>query len=132
MKFFLSIKFHEDGSNLNLINSIIKEAKDSGNEMVSIFTDYENNGEKNFEPSELMKITFNAINDCDAFVVDLSEKGVGLGIEAGYAFSKGIPIYIIAKNNSDISDTLKGISRGLFLYSSPSELKEFFSKISSF
>jgi 2'-deoxynucleoside 5'-phosphate N-hydrolase len=129
MKLFLSIKFHEDSSNAELIKNIIANAKSSGNELISIFTDYENNGEKNFTPSELMKITFEAINSCDAMVIEFSEKGVGLGIEAGYAHAKNIPIFVIAKTDSDISDTLKGISKEIFFYESLNDLKEFFSKI---
>lgn len=130
MKMFLSIKFHSDGSNLNLIKNIIASAKESGNKMVSIFTDYENDGEKHFQPKELMQITFEAINSCNVFVVDLTEKGVGLGIEAGYAFSKGIPVYTIAKEDCDISETLKGISKEVFLYDSTQDLVSFFRKIS--
>ncbi|MFA5763313.1 MAG: nucleoside 2-deoxyribosyltransferase [archaeon] len=129
MKLFLSIKFYEDSSNTDLIKNIIASAKISGNEMVSIFTDYENNGEKHFTPNELMKITFEAINSCDAMVIEFSEKGVGLGIEAGYAYSKNIPIFVIAKTNSDISDTLKGISKEIFIYNNLNELNDFFSRI---
>jgi 2'-deoxynucleoside 5'-phosphate N-hydrolase len=130
MRMFLSIKFHKDCSNKDLIKKIISSAKGSGNEMISIFTDYENDGAKHFETKELMKITFRAIDSCDIFVVDLTEKGVGLGIESGYAFSKNIPIYVIAKKDSDISETLLGISKEVFLYNSTEDLLTFFSKIS--
>lgn len=49
-------------------------------------------------------------------VIDLTEKGVGLGIEAGYAYAKGIPIITMAKKDSDISETLEGISEKIFFY----------------
>jgi len=130
MKMFLSIKFHEGGSNSELIKNIITNAKKSNNEMISIFTDYENEGEKHFEPSELMKITFEAINSCQVLIVEFSEKGVGLGIEAGYAFAKGIPVYVIAKEGAEISDTLNGISKEIFFYNVLEDLTDFFARIS--
>ena len=42
--------------------------------------------------------TFEIIESSDVAVIDLSEKGVGLGIEAGYAYSKQIPIITISEN----------------------------------
>jgi len=130
MKMFLSIKFHEDGSNSELIKNIISSSKKSNNEMVSIFTDYENEGKKHFEPKELMQITFVAINSCEILIVEFSQKGVGLGIEAGYAFAKGIPVYVVAKVGSEISDTLKGISKEIFFYNAIEDLVDFFARIS--
>jgi hypothetical protein len=58
-------------------------------------------------------------------VIELSEKGVGLGIEAGYAFAKGIPIITIARTGSDISETLRGISQDIFFYESYTQLGVF-------
>lgn len=57
-----------------------------------------------------MQRSFAAIERCDFVVVDLSEKGVGLGIEAGYAYAKGKPIATLAQEGCDISTTLSGIS----------------------
>ena len=59
-------------------------------------------------------------------VVDLTEKGVGLGIEAGYAYAKKTPIVVIAKRGSDISTTLQGISQKQFLYEKFEDLVHFF------
>lgn len=65
-----------------------------------------------------MELTFEKISVCDLVVIDLTEKGVGVGIEAGYAFAKGIPVITIAKRGSDISDTLAGISKKVIFYDS--------------
>jgi 2'-deoxynucleoside 5'-phosphate N-hydrolase len=130
MKFFLSIKFHSDASNEELIKKIIEKTKDASHEMVSVFTDYEDNGKIKFSPKELMQITFEAINSCDALLVEFSEKGVGLGIEAGYAFSRNKPVYVIAKKGSEISETLRGIAKEIFFYNSINDLELFFNKIS--
>ena len=130
MKALMSIKFHEDASNLSLIKSITDVANKSGVELKTIFIDYEKEGTKKFSPKDLMEMTFGVIKENDILIVELSEKGVGLGIETGYAFSKNKPVYVIAKKGSDISDTLKGISKEIFFYETISDLEEFFKKIS--
>jgi nucleoside 2-deoxyribosyltransferase len=77
-----------------------------------------------------MKLTFELINKSDFLIIEFSDKGVGLGIEAGYAYAKGIPIIVIAKKGSDISNTLKGIAKKIIFYEDPEELvKEFLSSL---
>jgi 2'-deoxynucleoside 5'-phosphate N-hydrolase len=129
MKALMSIKFHSDGSNVNLMKEIALVAKKVNVELKTIFVDYEKEGENKFSLNELMLMTFEAIKNNDCLIVELSEKGVGLGIEAGYAFSKNKPVYVIAKKGSDISDTLSGISKEIFFYETVVDLEEFFSKI---
>ena len=63
-----------------------------------------------------MEITFKEIDSCELVIIELTEKGVGLGIEAGYAFAKNIPIITIAKSGSDVSETLVGISKTVIFY----------------
>ena len=58
--------------------------------------------------------------------MDLTEKGVGVGIEAGYAWAQGIPIVTIAKRGSDVSTTLQGISQAVLWYDEFDDLIEFF------
>jgi len=55
-------------------------------------------------------------------LVDLTEKGVGLGIEAGYAYANGIPIVTIAQTGADISETLRGIASTVFFYTDYTDL----------
>ena len=61
----------------------------------------------------------------DIVIIELTEKGVGLGIEAGYASAKGKPIFTVADKNSEISTTLKGISRSYFQYQDLSDLPNY-------
>ena len=129
MKALMSIKFHEDASNLSLIKSITDIANKCEVKLKTIFVDYEKEGTKKFSSHELMEMTFSVIEENDILIVEFSEKGVGLGIEAGYAFSKNKPVYVIAKKGSDISETLKGISKEIFFYETISDLEEFFKKI---
>ena len=69
-----------------------------------------------------MNLTFEVIDNVDLVIVELSEKGVGIGIEAGYAHAKNIPIVVIAKEGSDISDTLRGIAKRIIFYTDTQEL----------
>jgi 2'-deoxynucleoside 5'-phosphate N-hydrolase len=59
---------------------------------------------------------------CDIVLIELSEKSVGLGVEAGYAYAKSKPIITLAKRGSDISATLRGISQKICSYNNQEEL----------
>jgi len=124
MKIYLAIKFHGDLSNKQLIEDISESLKLSGNEVVVMARDYEKWGEVKFSPKELMKLTFKITEESDLLLVEFSEKGVGLGIEAGYAYAKGIPIVVIAKSGSDISETIKGVAKEVIFYNKAEEVGE--------
>ena len=124
MKAYLAIKFHEDYSNKILIEEIINSLKNIGIEAITLAKDYENWGETRFSPEELMELTFKLISQSDLLIVEFSEKGVGLGIEAGYAHAKGIPIIVIAKRDSEISDTLRGIAKEIIFYDKVGDLEK--------
>ena len=126
MKAYISIKYRADNSNKNCIEKIASALEQSGFETVCITRDIEKWGQIELSPEELMQRTFTEIDLSHLIVVDLTEKGVGLGIEAGYAYAKGIPIAVIAKKGSDISTTLQGISQQLFLYDEFDDLIRFF------
>tara|TARA_Y100000310_G_C20250323_1_gene608794 strand:- start:151 stop:552 length:402 start_codon:yes stop_codon:yes gene_type:complete len=129
MKAYIAIKFHPDARNKKLIEGISSSLEKAGFKTYCIIRDQENWGKIEFSSQELMTKTFKEIDSSDILVIDLSEKGVGLGIEAGYAYSKRIPIITIAKKGSDISSTLKGISKKVLSYDNPEELTNIFSEL---
>ena len=131
MKAYITIKYHPDNSNRPRIEQISEALARNGIESVCVVRDLENWGEVHFSPEDLMQKSFAAIGACDLMVVDLSEKGVGVGIEAGYAWARGIPILTIARAGADISETLQGISQAVFWYESGDALVEFFTRIDS-
>ena len=124
MKIFLSIKYHPDHRNRDLIELITQVLQP--HRVTCIARDVEEWGKKKFGSRELMQKTFDEIDSSDIVVVELSEKGVGVGIEAGYARAKGKPIIAVARRGSEISETLKGISREVFIYQDTSVLEKFF------
>ena len=126
MKAYLAIKYHPDNANRPCIEGISAALEPCGFETVCIARDVERWGQVQLDPVELMDRSFAEMDGCDVVVVDLSEKGVGVGIEAGYAYARRIPILTIAAQGADISTTLQGISRGIFRYSWFGELADFF------
>ena len=124
MKAYLAIKFHEDYRNKRLIEEILDALNRSGFETTTIVRDYEDWGKIRFKPEELMDLAFKLIRKSDVLIIEFSEKGVGLGIEAGYAYSRKIPIIILAKKGSDISETMKGIAKEIIFYEKPEELEQ--------
>ncbi len=125
MKAYLGIKFHSDDSNKPRVDHLSSIIEKCGFSVSCIARDIEKWGQNAFTPAELMRETFQVIDACDVVIIDLTEKGVGLGIEAGYAYSKKIPIITIA-NKQEISTTLLGISNNHLVYGDESELFEFF------
>ena len=116
MKAYIGIKYHEDYNNKIIVNKISSILEKKGYETICIIRDIENEGQISIDSNELMRITFMEIDTCDLVIIDLTEKGVGLGIEAGYAFAKGIPVITIAKYGSDVSKTIQGISKKVIFY----------------
>ena len=108
MNAYLGIKYHADHRNRDQINFLSSLIEEFGFSVTCITRDIEAWGKVSFTPDELMEKTFQIIEDSDVVIIDLSEKGVGLGIEAGYAYSRDIPVIAIA-NKTDISTTLLGI-----------------------
>ncbi len=129
MNVFLSIKFHADQHNRALVEQVLAVFENCGMHATCIVRDYEKWGAVHFNPQELMRITLREIRNSHLLVAELSEKGVGIGIEAGYAVSRGIPVITIAAVGSDISETLRGISKDVYCYTRPAELNSYFKQL---
>lgn len=125
---FLGIKYHADRSNRKLIKELTDSLEEAGFK-VSCMTIKDYGREEETPAESLMEKTFKEIKSSDLVVIELSEKGVGLGIEAGYAYSLEIPVYTILREGSDASKTLKGISEKTIRYSEPEELTDKFKRI---
>jgi 2'-deoxynucleoside 5'-phosphate N-hydrolase len=132
VKAYLAIKYHPDNCNRPRIEDISAALERCGFETVCIVRDVEKWGQARFSPQELMARTFAEIDASDVVIIELSEKGVGLGIEAGYAWARNIPVITIARQGAAISTTLQGISRQVFWYREPDELAGFFGRLELF
>ena len=119
MRAYISIKYREDNGNKDCIEKISSALEQNGFETVCITRDIEKWGQVELSPEELMQRTFTEIDSSHLVVVDLTEKGVGLGIEAGYAYAKGVPIAVIAKKGSDICQRYREFHRNCFCMQNP-------------
>ena len=129
MKLFLGIKYFEDNRNIDLIEDISNLLASEGIEVINVIRDIEKYGQHNLSARELMNKTFEAIDQCDIVLIELSFKGVGLGIEAGYAAAKKIPIVSITNTEGSISKSLEGISIATFSYGDLAKLRDFLNEL---
>ncbi len=116
MKAFLSIKYHADGHNRGHIENISLALAKCDHETVCVVRDIEAWGQIRFSPKDLLARTFAALDGCEIVMVELTEKGVGVGVEAGYAYAKKIPVVVLAKKGVEISTSLLGIARQVIVY----------------
>lgn len=72
---------------------------------------------------------FPAMKQCDCNIIEFTEKGVGLGMNGGFCYAEGKPIYVIAKTGSDISTTMKNVAEEVIFYDDPEDLVEPFKRI---
>lgn len=125
MKGFLAIKYYDDMRNRSLIETICNAFESKGIDMFAFARDVQNYGPCNMSGDEVMNLAFEKIKSSDIFIIDASELSIGIGIEAGVAYSNDIPIYVIADKNAYVSNSIKGIAKKCYFYSSPTELVNF-------
>lgn len=127
-KAFMSLKFHEGPDDKKKVDDLTDALLKAGIENVVMVRDVEKYGEVTLPEGKKLMIdyAFPAMRECDMLIVEFSEKGVGLGIGAGFAYAIGLPIYVIAKTGSDISLTMQNLAKDVFFYDDPSELTEKF------
>jgi hypothetical protein len=112
----LSLKFHGDHRNRPFIEALSVVSAGVGVTTHCVARDLEHWGQHEFDAASLMRETFRMIDRVDVVVIELSEKGVGIGIEAGYASARGIPIVVLHPTGSDVSTTLRGIATAVLSY----------------
>jgi len=122
---YFGIKYHEDNRNRDEIDSLSAALRNDGIETICIVRDVEKWGDVQLSSQELMKITFDEIDKSDFVILEMTEKGVGLGIEAGYAIAKGKPVIVLTKEVQTLSNTMQGIANAVIQYSQPEEIDIF-------
>ena len=128
---FFALKFHDGDEDLAKVEAIEKALNKAGVEITLMARDVEEWGNATIpEGKTLMKdYAFPAMKQCDCNIIEFSEKGVGLGMNGGFCYAVGMPIYVIAKTNSDISTTMANIATEVIFYDNPEDLVEPFTRI---
>ena len=108
--------------NRSLIEALTAVLRQAGFQALVIVRDIEDWGEKSFSPQELMTHSKQAILKSEVVFVEASQKGVGVGIEAGMAYALVIPVVVLAKTGTKVSPGLLGIAQEVLYYSQVSDL----------
>ncbi|MBO9573681.1 MAG: hypothetical protein J7497_15950, partial [Chitinophagaceae bacterium] len=73
---------------------------------------------------EMMRQAFEDIEECFLLIAETSDKGIGIGVEVGYAKAKNKPIIYVREKNAPHSTTVCGTSDYQIIYSNLKELKD--------
>ncbi len=118
MNIFICIKYKEDC--LTKIPEIKNVLESLGHKVYCFATD----AEKMSDAKIMMAEAFKKIDESDILLVESSEQSFGVGIEAGYGFSKGKKIISTIDEKGEKSKTLNGISDDYIVYKDYSDLKD--------
>lgn len=119
MRIFIGIKHYSDNRNAELIREIKEIITSLGHEPYSFIDEGEFADEK-----VIMRKAFRSLEESGALILEASEPSFGAGIEAGYAFAKNKKIIVVAKEESSLSRTLRGVSDFYLFYKDFKDLKE--------
>jgi hypothetical protein len=128
---FFALKFHEGDEDRAKVEAIEKALNEAGITITLMARDVEKWGEAEIPEGKTLMTdyAFPAMQQCDCNIIEFSEKGVGLGINAGYCYAIKKPIFVIAKTGSDISTTISNLATKVIFYDQPSDLIEPFKEI---
>ncbi len=121
MKAYISLSF-DKRSSLSQVITVINNCLDSVNITPLVFVDkYKFAAD---EEKEMMAAAMQEIDSCDFLIAETSVKGIGIGVEAGYAKAKNKPVIYVRHQEAGHSTTVAGISDYQVIYTSIADLGE--------
>ena len=128
---FFALKFHDGDEDRAKVEAIEQVLNQAGISITLMARDVEQWGKAEIPAGKTLMTdyAFPAMRQCDCNIIEFSEKGVGLGMNGGYCYAAGKPIYVIAKKGSDISTTMANVAKEVIFYDKPEDLIEPFRKI---
>lgn len=75
------------------------------------------------QEKQMMLQAMQDIENCEILIAETSEKGIGIGIEVGFAKAKGKIVIYVRHQNAEHSTTVSGISDFQIIYSNNKDLK---------
>lgn len=103
------------------INVIVNTLKDFKIESLVFVNEYKFDVT---QEQQMMSRAMAEIENCDLLVAETSEKGIGIGIEVGYAKAHGKKIIYLRQKKSDHSTTVSGISDFKIIYTGLVDLRQ--------
>jgi len=125
---FMSLKFHDCEEDKIKIDKLTEALLKAGIKNTVMARDVEKYGEATLPKGKKLMIdyAFPAMKASDMIIIEFSEKGVGLGIGAGYCYANNVPIYVIAKTGSDISLTMENLATKVIFYNDYNDITKAF------
>jgi nucleoside 2-deoxyribosyltransferase len=124
MRAFLSIKFWGDDRNREHVEQVINAIEGAGLNVFCFRRDAEEWGKIGFKPEDLMKVTFKEIDNSQVLIADVADWPIGVGVEAGYAYAKGIPVMCICQEGKALANTVAGFANSVINYKNYDDLRE--------
>ena len=124
-KAFLAVKYYENMQNKELIEGIVNTLAKADIQAFAFARDVQNYEKCELGAKEIMQRCFEKIEKSDIFIIEASEPSIGIGIEAGFAYFKNIPVYLIAKKGAAVSNSIKAIAKKCVYYDAPSDLLDY-------
>ena len=120
MKAYISISYNERGSMNDVISGIKETLLGKRIEPFVFVDEFKFNSE---QEKEMMQQAMRSIGSSDLLIAEVSDKGIGIGIEVGYAKAKGKLVIYLRNKNAEHSTTVSGISDFSVVYDDVPELK---------
>ncbi len=83
--------------------------------------------EYTFKPQhakQMMQTSFRHIRECNLLIAEVSHKGIGIGIEIGYATALGKPVYAFRHFTAEPSTTVEGTATHTLIYQDTTDLAQ--------
>lgn len=113
MKAYIAISFSKRKILDSVIQTIENSLKEFQIQSFVFVNQYEFGPE---QEKEMMQQAVQDLNSCDLLIAETSEKGIGIGIEVGYAKALGKPIFYMRQLEAAHSTTVSGISDYQIVY----------------
>lgn len=120
MKSYISVSYNNRKNISNILKAITETLQDAG---VSPFVFVDTYTFRVAEEKQMMVQAMLDIDASDLLIAEVSEKAIGIGVEAGYAKAKGIPVVYIRQSASEHSTTIAGISDYQIFYNDATDLR---------
>ncbi len=120
MKAYISVSFSKRKSIEKEITAII-DTLNEFNFSSHVFVD--NYKFSLSEERQMMKQAMADIDNCDILIAETSDKGIGIGIEVGYAKAKGKSVFYLRRKDAEHSTTVSGISDFQIIYVDTNDLQ---------
>lgn len=114
MNAYLSAKFEGD-DNEEVVEQLITAAERAGFTVSCTNRDYDDYGRKD-SSEPLTDFMFEGIERSNIVLLEITDRGVGQGVEAGYAAANQVPIALLVTNDADVSPTLRDVATHIIEY----------------